>query len=388
MLAFCVQAYYSTVIASTLRHASYAASEPSFHYDSSGTKRVYYLGVDEVEWDYAPSGKNLCYGRPFNDDELVFTEKSSERIGTVYRKAVFREYTDETFKIKAERTAAWRHLGLLGPAIHAEVGDTLVIVVHNGASIPVTFVLDGVAVDEANPKVIRPGEVKTFKFGVQENSGPSASSYSSSTMYLYRSNSNGPSDVYAGLLGPLIVTRKGEAMTDGRPKDVMHEIVTVLWVSDENSSPYWDLENKRRLGRGKRNGSKPKISSSARHFAEEEADSTGMNEEEEEEEEEEEDENADAELEESNLMHVINGLIYCNLEGLEMEVGKKTRWYVAAVGNEVDVHSMHWHGLVGTTAGGAHVDAVRLLPYSTLPVDFEADNPAEAWLVHCHVNGE
>jgi hypothetical protein len=43
----------------------------------------------------------------------------------------------------------------------------------------------------------------------------------------------------------------------------------------------------------------------------------------------------DADFEESNLMHSMNGRMYANLEGLEMTVGDKVRWYVAAFGTEV-----------------------------------------------------
>jgi fructose-specific component phosphotransferase system IIB-like protein len=46
------------------------------------------------------------------------------------------------------------------------------------------------------------------------------------------------SDQDAGLLGPLIVTRKGAANAEGRPTDVDREFVIVMGVHDENDSPY------------------------------------------------------------------------------------------------------------------------------------------------------
>ena len=58
---------------------------------------TYYIAADEVEWDYAPSGMNKMMGMKFEGYPLTFIEQGPHRIGKVYRKAVYREYTDETF---------------------------------------------------------------------------------------------------------------------------------------------------------------------------------------------------------------------------------------------------------------------------------------------------
>ena len=47
----------------------------------------------------------------------------------------------------------------------------------------------------------------------------------------------------------------------------------------------------------------------------------------------------DADFQESNLMHSINGLFYGNLQGLDVCVGEKVAWYMAVLGNEVDMHT-------------------------------------------------
>ena len=44
-------------------------------------------------------------------------------------------------------------------------------------------------------------------------------------------------DTNAGLVGAIVVTRKGEAGPDGRPLDVDVEYVVLLTVMDENLSP-------------------------------------------------------------------------------------------------------------------------------------------------------
>jgi hypothetical protein len=34
--------------------------------------RTYYIAADEVDWDYAPSGKNQITGEPFGGEEDIF----------------------------------------------------------------------------------------------------------------------------------------------------------------------------------------------------------------------------------------------------------------------------------------------------------------------------
>ena len=64
---------------------------------SPGKTRTYYIAADEVDWDYAPGGVNKMMGMKFEGYSKIFTERGPHRIGTVYRKAIYREYTDETF---------------------------------------------------------------------------------------------------------------------------------------------------------------------------------------------------------------------------------------------------------------------------------------------------
>src|SRR5512140_2514741 len=78
-----------------------------------GATRTYYIAADEVEWDYAPTGSNRITGQPFEGDALTFVQNGPDRIGKVYRKAVYREYTDATFNRLKARTAADSHLGVL-----------------------------------------------------------------------------------------------------------------------------------------------------------------------------------------------------------------------------------------------------------------------------------
>jgi len=102
----------------------------------SGKVRTYYIAADEIDWDYAPQRRNLITGEPFGDTESVFVKPGPDRIGSVYKKAVYREYKDGSFTTLKGRPERWQHLGLLGPVIRAEVGDTIRVVFKNHASRP------------------------------------------------------------------------------------------------------------------------------------------------------------------------------------------------------------------------------------------------------------
>ena len=63
----------------------------------AGKTRTYYVAADEVNWDYAPSGRDEAMGMPFDDVAKGFVETSADHIGRVYKKAIYHEYTDATF---------------------------------------------------------------------------------------------------------------------------------------------------------------------------------------------------------------------------------------------------------------------------------------------------
>ena len=64
----------------------------------------------------------------------VFTKRGANRIGKIYKKAVYREFTDGSFAQMKKRSEEERHLGVLGPIIRAEEGDKVVVVLKNMAS--------------------------------------------------------------------------------------------------------------------------------------------------------------------------------------------------------------------------------------------------------------
>lgn len=324
---------------------------------SEGQVRTYYIAAEEVDWNYAPSGKDQVTGEKFSEDAEVFVKAGKDRIGAKYRKCLYRGYTDETFKTAQKRDAAEEYLGFLGPVIRAEVGDTIKVVFKNNCSIPASVHPHGVFYEKDSEGAeyndgtsgkdkqdqVPPKGTHTYNWEVPERAGP-AEHDGSSAMWMYHSHADEIADVYAGLSGFLIVTGRGQAKADGSPKDVDRELFSLFEVVDENTSPYLD-QNVRRLK------AKPDV------------------------------ENED--FVESNLMHAVNGYVYANGPTVTMRKGERVRWYLMGMGTEVDMHTAHWHGNTATVHG-MRTDVATLMPASMSTADMTPD-AVGSWLFHCHV---
>jgi FtsP/CotA-like multicopper oxidase with cupredoxin domain len=324
--------------------------------------RTYYIAAEEVLWDYAPSYPlDMMTGKEFNEQQKVFVEGNGvDRIGRKYYKARFVEYTDDTFTQIRPRPPEWEHLGILGPVIRANVGDTIKVIFKNKlvdavASLHPHGVFyrkdsegslyeDGTGGSDKADDVVRPGATHAYIWEVPSRAGPGPKD-PSSIVWLYHSHVDEPGDTNAGLIGPVIISKQGMLKDNGKLKGVDREFVVVFSVFDENRSFFL----------------KKNITAFAPQAeAEDEA------------------------FEESNLMHSMNGWVYSNLRGLEMKEGESVRWYQLALGTEVDLHTPHWHGNT-LTSNGSRVDVLNLLPATQLTVDMTPDNPG-VWMYHCHVN--
>jgi hephaestin len=333
---------------------------------SADTKvtRTYYVAADEVAWDYAPTGSNQITGEPFGETENVFVKNRPDRIGKVYKKALYREYTDATFTTLKPRPPEWQHLGLLGPLVRGEVGDTIKFVFKNntGRSLSVhphgVFYAkdsegapynDGTSGGDKADDAVPPGGVHTYTWELPERAGPGPND-PSSVLWMYHSHTDEVVDTNSGLIGPIIVTRAGMARPDGSPKDVDREFVTMFSVIDENQSAY--LGDNIQTYAGKPSSVKPDSD----------------------------------EFIESNLMHSINGYVYGNmpLSAMTMKKGEHVRWYVMDMGTEVDLHTPHWHGNT-VLINMMRTDVAQLLPAGMLVADMVPDDVG-TWLFHCHVN--
>ena len=114
-------------------------------------ERTYFIAADEVVWDFAPSDpNNPITSEPFTKAESVFLRHAKDRIGRKYLKAVYREYTDASFATFKPQRPAEQSRGILGPVIHAEVGDTITVVFRNNTRFPVGIHPHGVLYAKAS----------------------------------------------------------------------------------------------------------------------------------------------------------------------------------------------------------------------------------------------
>ena len=88
---------------------------------------------------------------------------------------------------------------------------------------------------------------------------------------------------------------------------------------------------------------------------------------------------------ESNLMHGINGLLYSDLQGLNMKQGEKVRSVSLFNRNRSGYsHSpLAWGQL--SLRRGHRVDVTDIFPASVQTLDMTPDAPG-TWMYHCHVN--
>jgi FtsP/CotA-like multicopper oxidase with cupredoxin domain len=329
---------------------------------------AYYIAADEVNWDFAPSGSNQIGGRPFDDVERPFVEAQAHSVGKVAMKAIYREYTDSSFTNLKPRPAAWEHLGLLGPLLRGQVGDTIRVVFRNNTRFPVSmhphgllYAKDsegaGYADNSTSPDKagVPTGGTHVYLWPVPERAGP-AMHDGSSVLWMYHSHVHEDQDISSGLMGPIIVTARGMGRPDGTPKDVDREFVVAFYEMDENASRY--LEHNIKAYMKDPAGVHVEPAFGVPQVA---PPPEGQ----------------------FNFKETLNGFVYGNGPVLTMRAGERVRWYLmAATGFEI--HSPHWHG---NTVEIQHMrtDVTALLPMGMVVADMVPDNPG-VWLFHCHVS--
>jgi FtsP/CotA-like multicopper oxidase with cupredoxin domain len=282
--------------------------------------RHYYIAAEDVTWNYAPSGMDLLTGAAIRQPWSLKLQ---------WPKSRFIEYTDETFTTPKAQPD-W--LGILGPVIRAEVGDEIIVEFLNRGHVAHDMHPHGLRYDKNNEGSfyipfgrgdrVAPGRRFIYHWFANATSGPGPGQ-PSSIVWWYHAHVDAALEINSGLLGPIIVTAKGKANPDGSPKDVDREFVTSFMIFDQMAG-------------------KP-----------------------------------------AGLFYSINGFIFGNLPGLFMKQGDRVRWHLLGMGNEIDVHTPHWHGETVSDMG-KNTDVIELLPGSMKTVDMVADNPG-TWMFHCHV---
>ncbi|KAI6063289.1 Ceruloplasmin isoform X1 [Aix galericulata] len=493
--------------------------------NESAKIRQYFIAAEEIIWNYGPSAMNHFTGQELitDSESQIFFEQSETRIGGSYKKAIYKEYTDGTFTEQKKRIPEEVHLGLLGPIIKAEVGESIRVTFRNNASRPFSIQPHGVSYRKNNEGAlyraasrdsespashVSPGTTYTYEWNIPEDVGPTDQDPDCLT-WLYYSAVDAVKDTNSGLVGPLLVCRKGTLLPSGKQKNVNREFFLLATVFDENLSWYLDDSilmftlNPSKIDKDdehfqesnkmhsimkpdskgpllmsntgdritivfKNLASRPysihahgvKTDSSVvavtnpgetkmyiwkiparsgsergdpqciawayhstvdiikdtysgligtlvvchRHYLPsfhtkkkvqfallfmifDENESWYL------------DENIktystnphhvdkeDEEFLESNKMHAINGKVFGNLHGLTMHVGDKVSWYLMGMGNEIDIHTAHFHGhsFDYKQTGVYRADVFDLFPGTFQTVEMIPQNPG-IWLLHCHV---
>ncbi|GAB1607747.1 hephaestin-like [Argonauta hians] len=335
------------------------------NFGPSHNTRRYYIAAEEMRWDFAPKKRSIVTGNDLNskdEDGHIYIRHDGCFIGSVYKKALFREYTDDKFNQRVVRDASEVHLGLLGPIIRAEVGDTIEVYFKNKASRPYSMLPhglyykndeDGELYNKSNPHLaakIAPNATFKYTWKVPATSGPTRNDPNCITWH-YTSAVDPIRDVYSGLIGPIVICRPGILNNRQKRKDIDKEFVFLFWVVDEMRSWYF-RDNVAYYTPCKHNITVD-----------------------------------DDDIQESNLFHSINGRIYGNNEGMFINTGDRVAWYLMSYGGEKDVHTIHLHGQTFVNSAGRRQrsDVITLTPSTTRQVQFRATNPG-TWFLHCHVN--
>jgi FtsP/CotA-like multicopper oxidase with cupredoxin domain len=346
-----------------------AASQPA------GQVRTYYIAADEVNWNYAPTGIDQMSGKPFDAYQRAFAIRDPHHIGSVYRKAIYREYSDATFRTLKVHPPDQRYLGILGPIIHAEVGDTIKVVFRNNASRAYSIHPHGVLYGKDSEGsayndsttgaskiagAVPPGRTYDYTWQVPERAGPGPND-PSSIVWFYHSHVDDQKDVDAGLVGAIVVTARGMARPDGTPKDVDREFVTLFNMFDENQSWYLD-ENIARYTPAVKGAER-----SAEIPVDLDNDFSLVG----------------TAFVDSNQKYSINGYIFADGPIMVMKSGERVRWYLLTVGNGINFHTPHWHGNT-VLWDKQRTDVIALSPAQMVTADMVPDNPG-TWLFHCHI---
>jgi FtsP/CotA-like multicopper oxidase with cupredoxin domain len=345
--------------------------------ESAGKTRTYYVAADEVNWNYTPSGRDEAMGMPFDELQKGYTEPGPHRIGSVYKKAQYREYTDATFSTLKVRPATEQYLGILGPVLRGEVGDTIKVVFKNNATHPYSMHPHGVlyakdsegadyndgtsGADKADGGV-PPGATHTYNWQIPARAGPGPND-PSSVFWLYHSHADELQDVASGLFGVIVVTRRGMALPDGRPKDVDKEFVSMFIAINENES--WYLEdNIRDYTTDPAGVDRKKFVPYTPAGMAGTVVGTGFP--------------------DTNIKWSINGYLFGNMPLMSMTQGDHVRWYVATLGDFNNAHTPHWHGNTVLVAG-QRTDVLTVISAQMVTADMVPDAPG-IWLYHCHIS--
>uniref|UniRef100_A0A672RUL8 Coagulation factor VIII-like n=1 Tax=Sinocyclocheilus grahami TaxID=75366 RepID=A0A672RUL8_SINGR len=258
---------------------------------------VHYIAAEEMDWDYSSQSAA----------ESEWFRKGPQRLGGIYKKVAFVEYTDKTFTVKKTTSKM-----LMGPELRGEVGDKFQIVFKNMASRPFNIYPNGLTsvlplknVD-LRSLAVPPGEIMMYLWKLTADDGPTEADPRCLTR-LYQSMVDPVRDVASGLVGPLIICKSQSLDKRGRVVTSDKEKKLLFTVFDENRSWYFE-ENI-----NKNSEDPTKIERNNPDFYN------------------------------SNVMHTVNGFMFNHLQ-FRVCVGDVILWHVASIGIQNNFLSVYFTG--------------------------------------------
>uniref|UniRef100_A0A3Q1GC09 ferroxidase n=1 Tax=Acanthochromis polyacanthus TaxID=80966 RepID=A0A3Q1GC09_9TELE len=273
----------------------------------------YYIAAEEVVWDYTPN----THEHIDDDFKHMYLKQSATRIGCKYKKAVYTQYTNESFTEKVMDKQRKNELGILGPVIRAQIRDVIKIVFKNMASRPYSIYPHGLTVEKSEEGVnypeggnqshgVQPGETHTYVWKVVEEDEPLDGDPRCLTR-MYHSAVNTPRDIASGLIGPILICKSQSLNLRNVQLKADKEQHAMFAVFDENKSWYLD-DNIRRY-----------------------SDQSRVN-------------KADPNFYKSNVMHTINGYMFESGPLLGFCNGEVATWHMSSIGAQDYIQTATFYG--------------------------------------------
>ncbi|KAF1490257.1 Hephaestin-like protein 1, partial [Eudyptula minor novaehollandiae] len=207
---------------------------------------------------------------------------------------------------------------------------------------------DGTGGKSKEDDFVVPGGNYTYTWPVRKDYSPTLAD-SNCLTWIYHSHIDTPRDIATGLIGPLLVCKKGTAdETSIEGTGAANAFALMFSIVDENFSWYLD-EN---------------INTFCLEPATVDKEDEGF--------------------QTSNRMHAINGYIYGNLPGLEMCADTSMSWHLFGMGSEIDIHAAYFYGHTFTNRD-QRADVIGLFPATFITAEMSPGNPGR-WLITCQVN--
>lgn len=305
-----------------------------------GRLRQYFVAAEDGVWDYFRVNGSCSPGtteaRTFTDANLPIGNAGGVTLGSAYVKTRYVQYTDASFSVRTPRPPEWEHLGLIGPVLRAEVGDTLQVTFLNRAdAYPHSMhphgvwytkgnegapYEDGTALPDEADDAVPPGATHVYEWLVPERAGPGpgeSDGGGGTKLWMYHSHTDEVRDTNAGLMGALIVVAPS---ANGRmydphtlvPTDVDRELVLFFSLMDE-SDLTGSVHADTNLRRNRRIAALPPARQAAVA--------------------------ADQAFVLSNRMHSINGYVFCSMPPPRLARGDRVRVHVFSLGSTFDIHT-------------------------------------------------